>query len=52
MYGSIESICKEWKASKEAIDAWVKGGTRLEEDPSKIELLEQYGNYCKLRLSR
>jgi hypothetical protein len=40
MYGSIESICKQWKPSQEAIDAWMERGVRPEEDPSKIELLE------------
>jgi len=51
MFGTIEDICRTWKPSQECIETWIRKGSVREEDPRKIELLEQYGNYSKLRLS-
>ena len=52
IYGAIAAICKNWQPSHQIIQQWDDQGGVPEEDPRKIELLEQYGNYIKLRLSK
>jgi hypothetical protein len=51
MFGTIEAICRKWQPDKQCIENWARKGEIAEEDPRKIELLEQYGNYSRLRLS-
>jgi len=52
--GTITAICKVWIPSDKTMQQWQSACKTSEDppdDPRKIEMIEQYGNYMKLRIS-